>query len=230
MLQKLNWLGFGGTGIPEALPRAIAELQGFTISGPLAGVGANAFIAVPGIDPWDTVMKALLFTAGVPSDITGNVTIVDRRASATLTLTGVAVGDTVSVNGKTYTFVSAPAITVNLAPYQIPLGVTDAASATSLAVAVMSGDATITAVPNSNTVTVYNKTPGTAGNGAAVSVAGSNGHIATSGATLANGSDTQGIRISTATTGNTVVLFWYNKDAVAINPPYNLNTLQTYSS
>jgi hypothetical protein len=83
MLQKINWLGFGGTGIPEALPRAIAELQGFTVSGPLAGVGANTFIAVPGIDPWDTVIKALLFTAGVPSDITGNVTVVDRRASAT---------------------------------------------------------------------------------------------------------------------------------------------------
>jgi flagellin len=225
MLQKINWLGFGGTGMPEALPRAIAELQGFTVSGPLAGVGANTVIAIPGIDPWDTVIKALLFTAGVPSDITANVSIVDRRASATLTLTGVSVGDSVSVNGKTYTFTSAPAITVNLAPNQIGLGVSDAASAQALAIAIMSGDATLTAVANNNVVTVYNSTPGSAGNGAAISAAGSNGHIVASGATLANGSDTTGIKISTATTGNTVILFWFNKDSVPINPPYNRNAV-----
>jgi hypothetical protein len=222
MLQRLNWLGFGGTGIPEALPRAIAELQGLTISGPLAGVAANTFIAVPGIDPWDTVLKALLFTAGVPSDITANVTVVDRRASATLTLTGVAAGDAVTVNGRTYTFVPAPAITQNLSPFQVALGTTDNASAAALSIAIMSGDATLQATAASNVVTIYNQTPGVAGNGGSVSAAASNGHIAASGATLANGSDTKGIKINTNTTGNTVLLIWFNKDAVTINPPYNL--------
>jgi hypothetical protein len=89
----------------------------------------------------------------------------------------------------------------------------------------MSGDATLQAIANGNVVTVYNQTAGAAGNGGSVSVAGSNGHIATSGATLANGTDTKGIKISTSTTGNTIVLFWFNKDAVPISPPYNLGSL-----
>lgn len=223
-LQNIKSLGFGGAGIPTELPKAVAELQGLTISGPLTGVGSGTAIAVSGIESGMVVLKALLFTAGVPSDITGNVTIIDRRASATITLSGVVAGDTVSVNGKTYTFVVDWGFAGNPLPFQVKVGTTDALSATALAAAIMSGDSTVFASALSNVVTVFNRAEGTVGNGKVLSASGSNGHMTVSGNT-ANGNDTQGITINTSTSGNLVLLFWYNKTAVAIvpsmpSPPY----------
>ncbi len=103
-LEKVGPLGYGGERLNTRLPKILQELQGFTISGPLTGAAANTPIVVAdGIDIQDTIVKALMFASGVPSDITSTVSIVDLRASGTLTLASVVAGATATINGKVYT-------------------------------------------------------------------------------------------------------------------------------
>ena len=104
-LEVVKSLGYGGQHLNDVLPRALLELQGLTISGPLTGTTANTNIpVVEGIDLQDTPMKALQFASGVPSDITSTISITDNRPTGTMTVvTGLADGDTCQVNGKTYT-------------------------------------------------------------------------------------------------------------------------------
>jgi len=124
-LQSLSRVGFGGSGANDALPKAIAELQGLTIS-LLTGAGAAEAIALAGIEAEDTILKALMFAAGVPSDITSQASIASRFASGTVTcLTTLVDGDTVTVNGKVYTFTEmVESITTNIAPQVVPITVT----------------------------------------------------------------------------------------------------------
>lgn len=104
-LEVVKSLGYGGQHLNDVLPRALLELQGLTISGPLTGTTANTNIpVVEGIDLQDTPLKALQFSAGVPSDITSTISITDVRPKGTMTVvTGLADGDTCQINGKTYT-------------------------------------------------------------------------------------------------------------------------------
>jgi hypothetical protein len=85
------------------------------------------------------------------------------------------------------------------------------ATAANLSEAIMSGDSTLTCVPNAAVITVSNQAPGTVGNAVALSVAASNAHVTGSGVNLANGSATSAIMISVDTTGTTLLVFWYNK-------------------
>jgi hypothetical protein len=222
-LQSIRELGFGGSGIPTSLPRAIAELQGLTISGPLTGVASGTAIAIAeGIEEWDTVIKALMFAGGVPSDITGNVTVVDRRAKLTLTLGAVAVGDQVTIAGKTYTL-GTLSYTQTLDPGLVPvsqIGVNDTAA--TLAKIIMSSDSRLYAAASANVVTVYWRVLGAVGNTVTASVANSNGHVTASGTTFAGGSDTPSIILNVNSTGNTVVLFWYKKMSTPVIANYNL--------
>jgi hypothetical protein len=213
-MQPIRYLGLGGAGIPDVLPKAIAELQGLTISGPLTGGGANTAIAVSGIELGMSILKALLYTAGVPSDITANISIVDRRASGTLTLASVVAGDTVVVDGKTFTFVVDPGFAGNIKPYQVAVGETDTLSAKNLVTALMSGDSNLQASSSGAVVTVFWRVLGAVGN--AVTLVGG-AHVTASAATLTNGTDTQAIKVSVDTTGNLIVLHWYNKSLVVYN-------------
>jgi hypothetical protein len=217
MLQKINWLGFGGAGIPTSLPRAIAELQGQTFS-LLAGAGANTAIAVPGIEAYDTVQKALLFSGGAFSDITANVTVIDRRATGTLTIgTGVTIGDVVTVNGKSYSIAAAASITTNFAAGSVGIGIDNNSTATALAQAIMSGDSSLTCSVTNNVITVQNRVSGTVGNTVTLDVSQSNGHVTRSGATLAGGTATQGIKVSSDTTSGQIILIWWSKDLIPIS-------------
>jgi len=224
-LQSLkSSLGYGGAGLNDRLPKILAELQGLTISGPLAGAGASTAIAVPlttdsggtgGIEYTDTILKSFIQngTTALITDDTANVTIVDRRAKGTLTLTGVVAGDIVTVDGKNYTAVNFTPTPTNgqVGAYNFAVGATDAITAQNLAVAIMSADATITCTVATTVVTVICQTLGTVGNAITLDVSLSNGHVAKSGTTLTGGTATNAIKTTTNTTGNFVILVWFDK-------------------
>jgi len=234
-LEILTGLGYGGAHLNTTLPKVLAELQGHTISGPLAGAAANTAIAVAdggGIDIQDTlqkvVMTSLTQSGTTPfavtfaqTDVTAHCSIVDRRATGTVTcLNTIADGDYVTVNGKKYTFKNLGTVTPStlVAPYAVPVtiaaGVCDVnKAAASLAAAIMSGDSTLTCTVALGVVSIFVRVAGTAGN--AVTLTTSGAHATVSGAgTLAGGSATNAIKCSDNTTGNTLMVFWYNKSNV----------------
>lgn len=107
-LEPINGLGYGGAKLNDRLPRIVAELQGLTISGPLAGAAAATNIPVPeGIDVEDTLLKVLSQSGTTPfalSDITSSCSITDTRPTGSVTINaGLVAGDTVTVHGKVYT-------------------------------------------------------------------------------------------------------------------------------
>lgn len=215
-MQSISLLGWGGKGVNTDLPKAIAELQGLTISGPLTGAASGTAIALTGIDLGDTVVKALMQdgTTAQITDVTSNLSVVDRRAQGTLTLSGVVAGDKVAVNGKTYTFVAAPNFATNLTPRQVAVGATDTATAANLVKSIMSADSTLFASSNAAVVTVYARALGTSGNAITLDVSLSNAHITKSGATLAGGTATQGVVLNTNTTSNKLFVIWFNNPNV----------------
>lgn len=221
MLEYIGSLGYGGQWLNTKLPKALIELQGLKLSGPLAGVAANTAIAVTdGIEIQDTFVKVLGFsTANGFTDLTADTTIVDLRAQATLTIGAVAPGDSVMVNGKKYTFQSVVMSTsTNLAPGVIPIGQVAQQTAYALAQAIENRDQELTASVNGDVVTVIAFTAGTEGNAITLSVSGSNGHVTASGSTLAGGSVTNAIRISAATTGQQILMLWFMKDRNLLQP------------
>jgi phage tail sheath gpL-like len=216
MLEQVKSLGYGGAFLNDKLPRVIAELQGYTISGPLAGVAANNAIAVTEAPEYqDTLQKVLMFAAGVPSDITSSTSIIDRRAAGSFTLSGVVAGDTVTVNGKVYTavtFASTPT-SGQVPPYSFAVGADNTATAANLAQAIQSADGTtVSATAALAVVSLKAVALGVAGNSIALATSGA--HAVRSAATLTGGTATQGLVSTTNTTGNTVVVFWYKKSRV----------------
>ncbi len=221
MLQSIRNLGFGGSGIPDALPKALAELQGLTIS---LLTGAGSSVALSGIEAEDTIISAIAFGgSGSPngvgmSDVTANVTITDRRATGTLTIaTGLSNGNVVTVNSKVYTFTEMEETIAQAAgPYVVPIEVTPsgvdiAVVAARLAQVIMSGDASLTASASGGVVTITNRVAGTAGNSKNLLVASSGGHVTRSASTLLGGTATNSIKISSSTVDLAVLLVWFNK-------------------
>ena len=105
MFTKIGSLGYGGQHLDTVLPKILMELQGLTLSGPLAGAAANTKLPVTeGIDVQDTIVKVLSFHNGAFTDVTPQTAVSPLEAIGTLTLAGVLAGDKVSVNGKVYTF------------------------------------------------------------------------------------------------------------------------------
>jgi hypothetical protein len=215
-LTSLSGLGFGGAGIPDAMPKAIAELQGQMFS-LVAGAAANTAIAIPGIEATDTVKTVLDLTtpATIPA---ANVTVIDRRASGTITLLStIADGDVIAVNGKSYTFTEMHTNPSSSAgPGVIPItttpsGVDVDAVAAKFANVLMSSDSNISASHVAGVVTVTWRVAGTAGNSVTLSVANAHGHATASGATLTGGTATTGIKISTTTAGKNLLVVWYDK-------------------
>lgn len=212
MLEAISQLGAGGAGYqgqePGSAYAAIRELQGLSID-LLAGVAANTKINVAAIRPEDTVLKALNNNAGTITDISGTVTIDDPRATGTITLSGVTAGQTVTVDGLVYTAVTGTA--ANFTQFSID-GATDTLDAAALAAAINARENArdtqkVTATPAAAVVTVRALADGTAGN--SIPLVKNGAGITVSGAALAGGTATGGIR-STGVT-NQVILFWFNK-------------------
>ena len=212
MLENIANLGIGGAGLQgqEAggAYAALKELQGLNIT-LLTGAAALTKLALAAIRPEDTIVAAINNNAGTLSDVTGTMTIVDPRATATITLSGVAAGQTVTVAGMVYTAVTGTA--ADSSKFSID-GATDALDATALAAAINAREAgrdtaQVVATANGAVVTVKALVDGTAGN--ALTLVKNGAGITVSGATFSGGTATGGVTSSGVT--NQLLLFWYNK-------------------
>lgn len=211
MLENTSQLGNGGAGMQGqgsgSAAAAIKELQGLSIE-LLAGTTANTKIALAAIRPEDTIVKALNNNAGTLTDITGTVSIDDPRAVGTITLSGVTAGQTVTVAGLVYTAVAGTAANSS----EFSVAGDDTADAAALAAAINARENArdtqkVTATSAVAVVTVKAVADGTAGN--AIPLVKSGAGITLSGAVLAGGTATGGIRSTGAT--NQIILFWFNK-------------------
>ncbi len=206
-------LGDGGVGLNDQAGKAIRELQGLNVS-VVAGAAADTKIDIAAVRTEDTVVSVVESAAGVLTDRTANTTIVDLRATGTLTVASAADGDTAVVNGVTYTFRDAPA-----ARTDVPTsGATDNDDAAALANVINSyerrynegwTEPDVVASVATNVVTVTAVVEGTGGNSITL---GGTGGVTASGANLANGSDTGGISIDVDTTGDSLMVVWFDKN------------------
>ena len=201
-----NIAGLAASGIGADALAALVELQGLNIT-LLAGAGAGVKLPLAAIRSEDTIIAALNNNAGTITDVTGTTTISDVRAFGTITLSDTVAGETVSVNGRTYTAVAGVAANSS----QFSIGGTDAVDAAGLAAAIQAREdaldrATVSATSNSNVVTVRAVAEGTGPNAYALTKTGG---IAVSGATLSGGTATGGVSVVGAT--DQVILFWFNK-------------------
>jgi len=223
-MVNVSNLGFGGTGIPDALPQAVAELQGFRMI-VVNGAVNGTLMPVAGMDPEDTIAAVVDLTALASVDPT-TCTVGARNASATITCLATAVdGDSVTVNGKKYTFKDIIVHTsYNAPPGVVPTDITPSGSnptemATRLAKAIMSGDSTVTASAAGAIVTVRVRQPGTAGNSYTLSELGN--AVTISGATFAGGTSTasQGFTSTVNLSTKKVLVLWYDKKPGAATMP-----------
>ena len=163
---------------PQALvskaPAILKELQGLTFS-LLAGQTTPDLHALSAIRPEDTIVSALNNNAGTITDITANVSIVDTRASGTLTCASVVAADTVTVAGKVYTAIANGATPTGYSQFSV--STTNALCAANLCAAINGREgnlptARVFATVLSNVVTVKAVVPGI-GNGPVVTDTGS---------------------------------------------------------
>jgi hypothetical protein len=211
MITMPNDLGSGAGNLPD-LYLILKEIQGLTVS-VLTGAAANTAIPLAAIRKEDTILSAINFASGVPSDVTGTATISETRATGTLTVTSVVDGNSCVVNGFTYTFKTTPT-----ALNHIAIAGTDALNAQALAAAITKYEARyngtsyevpkVTTSVSSNVVTVKAIADGTAGN--AITLTGTASKVAASGSgTLAGGTATGSLKFSGIT--NNLIVAWYNK-------------------
>lgn len=224
-MVNVSNLGFGGSGIPDSLPKAIAELQGMKL-GFVDGAAAGTVMPVPGMDPEDHIGSVLNMTDMTTVDPTTiSVKSGNAQASITCKATGVDDGDKVVVNGKTYTFKDVVVHTsYNPPPGTVPIDINAGATdpevmADRLAKAIMSGDAKLTtsveldagAPPKKTKVVVKVRQPGTAGNAYTLTETG--GAVTLSGATFTGGADasSQGFTSTANLAGKKLLVLWYDK-------------------
>lgn len=213
-LETKVLLGQGGIGFhghDAAAVAMLAELQGLNIS-LLTGAGANTKIDLAAIRSEDTIVGAINNNAGTLTDIKAAASIVDVRATGTVTVGTVAAGDTVTVAGLTYTLVANDAVVQAHDKSKVKVGASANDCAANLAAAINAREASrsaqqVSASVLTNVVTVTAIAEGTSGN--ALTLAETGNTFAVSGATLAGGTATGGIKFTGVT--NQVILFWFNK-------------------
>jgi hypothetical protein len=223
-MVNIQNLGFGGSGIPDAMPKAIAELQNQRFS-VVTGAAAGTVVPVTGMDPEDAIGAIVNLTDLTSVDMT-TITVGKRNAKATiLCLATVVDGDSVTVNGKKYTFkdvIVHPSY--NAPPGVVPIDITPSGTdvevmAKRLASAIMSGDSTLTASvtvsagspPAMSTVTVEVRQAGTAGNSYTLTELGN--AVTISGALFTGGlsAASQGFSSSVSLAAKKLLVVWYDK-------------------
>jgi hypothetical protein len=204
--------GKGGSGLDKLLRAILVEQQGLTIS-LLAGATASTKMDLAAIRDEDTVIAAVHNTAGTLALLT-DVTIVDLRASGTITFTGVPIAaETITVNAKIYTFIAAVAVRTP-GSRQINLG-TDEDTTAANVVAVVNeveawdGSQQVRAAAVAGVVTITAVAEGTGGN--AFTLAESATTTAVSGAVLSGGNATGGVKSGTDISTDQLLLVWFNK-------------------
>lgn len=216
-LADASQFGKGGTGFQgsgkKSAAAAIRELQGLRIN-LVTGGTANTKFALAGIAADDTLVSVINNNAGTLTDVTANAIISDVRAVGTVTAaTGGTAGDTVSIAGLTYTLVAADAKVAAHDKSKVKVGATAADLATNLLAALQAREASrvdnqkVSATRSGAVLTVTAVAPGTDGNSLALVEVGNS--ITISGATLAGGSATPGIQVSSVT--NQLMVYWFKK-------------------
>ena len=214
-LDQNSLLGQGGIGMhgtgEGTAAQAIKELQSLRIA-VVTGAAANTKLAVADIRQRDTVLSALNNNAGAITDVTGTITIDDLRAKGTITVGTAVAADTVTVAGKTFTLVATIPGVDNPDYTLVKIGATAAETAANLAAAVNKWQsclnvATVIATAATNVVTITAVAEGVAGNAITLVKVGTS--FTVSGAVLAGGNATGGIRSSGIT--NSLILFWFDK-------------------
>lgn len=207
-------LGNGGAGMhgtgPGTAANALRALMGLRIS-LVAGAAADTKLPVEGLTEDSKVISVLNNNSGTFSDVTATASIVDTRATGTVTVGAMAAGDTVTVAGVRYTIL---ALGTKVEPYEtnkvvLRAGDTATTVAARLAEAINATEHAsmarkVKATSAAAVVTVRAFTPGAAGN--AITLAETGSTFTISGATLATGSDTEGLKVSSTT--NQLVVFW----------------------
>lgn len=210
-------LGQGG-GVSQAVGDIIREVRGLTVStGAGAGVGVKVNVTALRLE--DTILSVLRSVAGVISDVTANYTIVDTRASGTLTAAAVAANDTAVVNGNTYT---GKTTLTGAAREFLIVGGNNNTTAANLAAAINAYEGrydgaagkfkapAVVATANAAVVTITAVADGVAGN--SITLVGTAVRLAASAATLANGSATGGVKSDTDhSAASSLIVLWYNK-------------------
>ena len=207
-------LGAGGSGMhgrgKGTAAAKLLALEGLQVK-LVAGAAANTALPLA-IDSDDQLISVLNNNAGTLTDVTAQTTIVDTRASGTVTLgaAGTA-GDTVSVAGLTYTLASAAA---KIEPHNVEfvrVGADATATAAALAKSINAREgnrgAKVSATAAAGVVTIKAVQGGTAGNALALAETGNSMTI--SGATLEGGTATTGLKVSVVT--NQLQVFYFKK-------------------
>lgn len=212
-LEVNTRLGEGGIGLNGkalgSMAAMVKELQGLTFS-KVTGGAANTKYNLAAIRTEDTPVMVLNNAAGAISEIGSTFSIVDLRATGTVVCAAAVAADTVTVNGKVYTAIANGAVPSGYTQFSVGAGNTSCGD--NLVAAVNAREKEfgygVQAANVTGTVTFTAVLEGVAGN--SLTLASSNGtRLAVSGATLANGSATGGIR-STGVT-NEIWLLWFNK-------------------
>lgn len=198
--------------------RAIKELQDekFIIA---AGVGIGVKIVVTDIRIWDTIKRVLNNTAGVFTDITGNISIVDLAAIGTVTVSSPTVDDFVVIDGVTFVMRAAGTTILQTSltleeDIGFAEGVSDVVTAANLAAAINSVlgrqiDSVEASDAGGGVVDLKAQQQGTPGNG--ITLTDSAGGLSVSGATLTGGVDTGGVESDVDNTGDELHITWYDK-------------------
>lgn len=212
-LESISHIGFGGARLDRLtepnLHSILRELQSLKIT-PVAGAGAaNTKINIAAIRQEDTIVSVIGLEGGNFVDRTSVTTIANTKATGTITVGTEAAGDTVTVAGTVYTARDTLTGTGN----EFLIAALPADTAVNLAAAINYAEDRATnavrATAATNVVTVTAVADGTAGNALTLAETGSS--FTVSGATLAGGTATGGILINADTTGEQLLVFWYNK-------------------
>lgn len=214
-----------GQEVSKAVRDILVELQGLRVA-VVAGAAAGTKMNVAAMRTEDTVLAALVedTTSGVTSaDDAANITIQSTTAVATVTCASVEDGDTVTVDGKVFTFRTTPD-----EDYEVAIGADDTASATNLKNQINSYQTRFEGTTNrlakllaTSALGVVTLTANSGGNSAVAGAAGNLALVSSNGTRLAvagtaaglinTGTDTGGIKSTTNLTGKALLLFWYNK-------------------
>lgn len=234
-MVNVHNLGFGGSGIPDALPKAIAELQNLRLTF-VDGAAAGTVMPVAGMDPEDNIGSVLDFT-GQTTINPATISVAGRNASGVITcLETAADGDTVVVNGRTHTFKNVHVHpSYNAPPGVVPItigpsGTDPEVMADRLSKAIMSGDSSVTAAvesdgaspPMMTKVRVSVRQPGTAGNAYTLSETGA--AVTVSGATFTGGvaEAESGFKSTANLAGKKLLVLWYDKNPGVATAPLEM--------
>lgn len=222
-LETLNdLLGDGGSHVNTQLQKVLQELRGLSFF-IVAGAGAATKLDVPDIRQEDTILAFFETDTGV--DQSANVTIAQTKAEGQIAVgAGLYYGDAVEVNGNIYTF-KQPGTTESA--LDIPLDLAAPGSpdawAAQLVDAINKYEARriggnfntpeVVAVQNSELVEITAVVDGAAGN--AITLVGTSDTLVTNGGGTLGGSnlgtDTGGVLCSNDTSGNILMVVYFNK-------------------